>query len=438
MTHGLARRDVRCGPYGGAFVRVKDETTRPVHAVLARLRRNSRAALGRDVAARPGSLPGLRQRNRQQVLEVVRDRGTTSRSDIARRTGLSPTTVSTLVGQLLAQAVVVELRRHDQPGRGWPAGATDRAQPAPPAAWWASTSAHDHVRVARHRPRRHGARRDRHRARRRPPAGRHHGLRRRRDPALVAASGLPPEGVVGVGIAVSAPVSARHARHRLGRHPAGLAPGRPRRRDRPATGLPVEIGNDANLGAVAEHRFGVAPRRRRLRLRHGLRRRRRRARCSTAGSTRAPSAPPASSATSRWHPVASSAAAATGAAWRPSRAPAGSAPRSPSRTAGTPRSPAILAADAAGDERARRVLSDAGSRRGSRPRAAVHRPRPRAGRPRRRLRDQPDPGRRRPAALAASTTPFRRQPVPVRAGALGDRAEMLGAVALVTQRRSLV
>ena len=61
------------------------------------------------MVADPGSLPALRQRNRHQILEVVRHRGTTSRPDIAKRTGLSPTTVSTLVGQLLAEAVVVEL-----------------------------------------------------------------------------------------------------------------------------------------------------------------------------------------------------------------------------------------------------------------------------------------------------------------------------------------
>jgi predicted NBD/HSP70 family sugar kinase len=56
----------------------------------------------------PGSLRSLRERNRLQVLEVVRGRGSVSRADIARRTGLARSTVSTLVNELLGAGLLVE------------------------------------------------------------------------------------------------------------------------------------------------------------------------------------------------------------------------------------------------------------------------------------------------------------------------------------------
>ena len=74
----------------------------------------------------------------------------------------------------------------------------------------------------------------------------------------VTRSGLDPAGIVGLGVAVSAPVSA--ATHAL---ESGRILPDWRGIDVTAelskrTGLHVEIGNDANLGAMAEHRFGVA------------------------------------------------------------------------------------------------------------------------------------------------------------------------------------
>ena len=47
-----------------------------------------------------GSLAWLKERNRQRVLEVLRERTVLSQAEIARATGLSRTTVSTLVGEL--------------------------------------------------------------------------------------------------------------------------------------------------------------------------------------------------------------------------------------------------------------------------------------------------------------------------------------------------
>ncbi len=62
---------------------------------------------------RAGSLSSLREFNRLKVLEVVREQGTVSRSEIAKLTGLARSTVSTLVGELQRAGLVVE--REDSP-----------------------------------------------------------------------------------------------------------------------------------------------------------------------------------------------------------------------------------------------------------------------------------------------------------------------------------
>jgi predicted NBD/HSP70 family sugar kinase len=57
---------------------------------------------------RTGSLESLRERNRLRVIDALRARGAISRADIARQTGLSRSTVSSLVSDLQAAGVVVE------------------------------------------------------------------------------------------------------------------------------------------------------------------------------------------------------------------------------------------------------------------------------------------------------------------------------------------
>jgi len=55
-----------------------------------------------------GSLEALRELNRLRVIDALRRHGTASRSDLARQTGLSRTTVATLVSELQARGLVVE------------------------------------------------------------------------------------------------------------------------------------------------------------------------------------------------------------------------------------------------------------------------------------------------------------------------------------------
>src|SRR3954468_5259817 len=55
-----------------------------------------------------GSLESLRRLNRLRVIDALRAEGLISRADIARRTGLSRSTVSSLVSDLQADGLVVE------------------------------------------------------------------------------------------------------------------------------------------------------------------------------------------------------------------------------------------------------------------------------------------------------------------------------------------
>jgi predicted NBD/HSP70 family sugar kinase len=62
---------------------------------------------------RPGSPGSLRARNRWTVLQTVQSRRAVTRADIARRTGLSTTTVSGLVAELVAGGLLVESQEPD-------------------------------------------------------------------------------------------------------------------------------------------------------------------------------------------------------------------------------------------------------------------------------------------------------------------------------------
>jgi predicted NBD/HSP70 family sugar kinase/biotin operon repressor len=56
----------------------------------------------------PGSAPSLRASNRLRVIQALQVLGVTSRADVARHTGLSRSTVSTIVAGLQAEGVVVD------------------------------------------------------------------------------------------------------------------------------------------------------------------------------------------------------------------------------------------------------------------------------------------------------------------------------------------
>jgi predicted NBD/HSP70 family sugar kinase len=60
------------------------------------------------VGTSSGSLTSLRESNRGRVIDALRERGTASRADLARLTGLSRSTVSTIVADLIESGLATE------------------------------------------------------------------------------------------------------------------------------------------------------------------------------------------------------------------------------------------------------------------------------------------------------------------------------------------
>ena len=61
---------------------------------------------------RSGSLASLREGNRDRVIDALRVRGVASRAELARITGLSRSTVSTIVNDLIAEGLALEREGH--------------------------------------------------------------------------------------------------------------------------------------------------------------------------------------------------------------------------------------------------------------------------------------------------------------------------------------
>jgi predicted NBD/HSP70 family sugar kinase len=205
-----------------------------------------------------GGLQSLRDANRRLVVQVLRDRGVASRADLARATGLSRSTVSSLVTDLIASGLVVERSEDD---------ATQSAAVGRPPVLIALSKAagaavgidfgHSHIAVAvcdlSHTVLAENWREvdvD-HRA--------VEGLDMAAEMVTAALddSGVARDSVVGVGMGLPGPISdvqqtvgdtsilpdwvgvnaAEQMEHRLG--------------------VPVSVENDANLGALAEHVWGA-------------------------------------------------------------------------------------------------------------------------------------------------------------------------------------
>ena len=296
------------------------------------------------------------------MIDALRERGVASRAELARITGLSRSTVSTIVADLLDTGLAGE--------RDGPAADGEAHAGRPPVMVSLNRSAglalgidfgHRHLRVAvsdlshtvlaetwREMDVDHSAEEglDARRRVRRPGA---RGGRRRPRPRDRGRHG---------------PARARSTEHRHG--PGRLDParlGRRRRgRPRPASrlGLPVEVDNDANLGALAELAWGAAKGKLGGRLHQGLHRDRRRADLRRPAPTRGQRDRGRDRPHAARRERARSAAAATAAASRrsppPARSPSCSAPaaasRSPRRGCSSSTTP--------GDAAAQRLIGDAG------------------------------------------------------------------------------
>ncbi|MHB8588809.1 MAG: ROK family transcriptional regulator [Candidatus Dormibacteraceae bacterium] len=203
-----------------------------------------------------GTLGWLRDRNRERVVGALRERGRISQADIARRTGLSRTTVHTLVAELKDSGVLHEVEAAVPDFRG--------GRPAVLLMLRDSSLAvvgidfgHSHVGVAvadiGHNVL----------AERRCDLDVSHDARAALDAAarmveeVLSEARVERKAVIGAGIGIPGPVD--RARGAAGS--ATILPGwtglriGSEMRDRLA--MPVEIENDANLGALAELTWGA-------------------------------------------------------------------------------------------------------------------------------------------------------------------------------------
>jgi predicted NBD/HSP70 family sugar kinase/biotin operon repressor len=203
-----------------------------------------------------GSLAWLRERNRERVIGVLRALGRTSQADIARTTGLSRTTVSTLVAELKDSGLVFEVDGRGPDVRGGRPGVQLALQDSPRAVVGIDFG-HSHVQVAV-ADLAHNVLAER---------IRELDVDHRAEDALGASAAMVDEvlgeagvehaAVVSAGIGIPGPVD--RARGTVGS--ATILPGwrglhiadEMQRR----LGLHVEIENDANCGALAELTWGA-------------------------------------------------------------------------------------------------------------------------------------------------------------------------------------
>ena len=205
-----------------------------------------------------GSLASLRRLNRRRVINALRQDGLISRAEIARRTGLSRSTVSSLVSELQSDGLVVE---REEPG-----AAHGEQGGRPPILLSFDRSAgaalgidfgHSHVRVAVSDLSSNIL------AERAAPMDIDHAAHEGLDVALeligeaLAEAGIEPAHVIGAGLGLPGPVDQTDGV--IGSSAilpgwVGVAAGEEMRR---RLDLPVSVDNDANLGALAELTHGA-------------------------------------------------------------------------------------------------------------------------------------------------------------------------------------
>jgi glucokinase-like ROK family protein len=207
---------------------------------------------------RAGSLESLRRLNRLRVIHALRDEGQISRAEIARRTGLSRSTVSSLVADLQADGLVVE---RPEPGS---AHGAQGGRPPILLSFDASAGAavgidfgHSHLRVAV------SDLASTILAERKLPLDTDHDAQQGLELAAemvadaLADAGVQRTQVIGAGMGLPGPIE--QSEGTVGS--SAILPGwigmtaatEMRRR----LDIPVMVDNDANLGALAEAAFGA-------------------------------------------------------------------------------------------------------------------------------------------------------------------------------------
>jgi predicted NBD/HSP70 family sugar kinase/biotin operon repressor len=205
-----------------------------------------------------GSLESLRERNRRQLLDTLRRKGSASRAELARLTSLSRSTVSTLVADLQASGLVVE----QEPA----SDARGSQQGRPPTLLTLDRSAglvlgidfgHEMVHVAIADLSRTIL------AERISALDVDNSAARAIDLAVeladevVAAAGVDGERILGAGVGLSGPIDVAAGTVHAGKILPGWAGVKPVDELAGRLGLRVHLDNDANLGALAEVTLGA-------------------------------------------------------------------------------------------------------------------------------------------------------------------------------------
>jgi predicted NBD/HSP70 family sugar kinase/biotin operon repressor len=199
----------------------------------------------------------LRERNRLLVVDALRRRGLASRSDLARLTGLSRTTVGSLVAGLQQQGLVVEQEVDGprQPGRGRPPVLL-RLDPAAGVAVGISFD-HDEVRVALADLSSTVLAEDRSEIDVDHSATDSIELAVGMVRALQRTAGVDSSQIVGAGVGLPGPIDRRTGKIGSPTILPGWAGLQAQHQLAQRLGLHVEMDNDANLGALAEASFGA-------------------------------------------------------------------------------------------------------------------------------------------------------------------------------------
>jgi predicted NBD/HSP70 family sugar kinase len=203
-----------------------------------------------------GTLRWLRIRNRQRVMEIVRMQGRVSQADIARATGLSRTTVSTLIAELKESGLVVDLETTPRQARGGRPG-VELALRDPSQVVAGFDFGHSHVGVAMADLGHTVLAESRFEldVNRNAVEALDSAARMFQD--LLTRTGVDRKNVLGAGIGIPGPVD--RARGTAGS--ATILPDwvglRIASEMELRLGIPVQIENDANLGALAELTWGA-------------------------------------------------------------------------------------------------------------------------------------------------------------------------------------
>jgi predicted NBD/HSP70 family sugar kinase len=203
-----------------------------------------------------GTLRWLRGRNRQRVMEIVRMHGRVSQADIARATGLSRTTVSTLIAELKESGLVVDLETTPRQARGGRPG-VELALRDPSQVVAGFDFGHSHVGVAMADLGHTVLAESRSELDVNRNAVEALDSAARMFQELLTRTGVDRKNVLGAGIGIPGPVD-------RGRGTAGSATILPdwvglriASEMELRLGIPVQIENDANLGALAELTWGA-------------------------------------------------------------------------------------------------------------------------------------------------------------------------------------